>query len=230
MLKVIHTAITLPISIPMDPTAEFEPGMIGQLKIIGNDIVCGVSDGTAPFGIIDDARTNAFKKSQIDEVIEIDISATETDENGNLVNISEAIGFLEFSNIVNGSFTSTISVILNAVNGAVIVPAGTPLNFDFDGDGVYDGFRIIASYVYEVPNKPGDDTTLGSGRITIHYARGFYATDQFDTLQPYPLNATLYVGLEGKFTTRQPTSSHPGIAMVTGPPGATNGTLELLWF
>jgi hypothetical protein len=34
--------------------------MIGQLGVIGNNIVCGVSDGTAPLGIIDDIKVRAF--------------------------------------------------------------------------------------------------------------------------------------------------------------------------
>lgn len=228
MLKIVQAGLALPASWPVDPSAEFEAGMIAQLKAIGNDIVAGVSDGTAPLGIIDDARTKAFSKSQIDEVIEIDVKNIELDGNGQKVNVNDEYGFLEFANLVNKSFTSTISVDLNPVNGVIIVPPGTPLNFDFDGDGELDGFRIISSYVYQIPNQPGDDTTFASGRVTVHYGRGFYATDQFDTLQQYPLNITLYVGLDGKLTSKQPTSAHPGIAIVTGPPSSTNGTLEFM--
>lgn len=215
-------------SLAVDPTAEFEPGMFAQLGLIGNDITATVSDGTAPLGIIDDIRTVSFTKPQIDEIIVIDVNATHTDDNGNLVNSEDVTGVLEFPNIKSSSFTSTVSVVLNSVNGIVTVPAGTPLNYDSDGDGVYDGFRIIANYIYNVPNRPGDDSTLGSGRITIHYQRGIYATDQFDTTQIYPLNATLYVGADGKLTSKAPSDTHPGVAVVTGPPSATNGTLEFM--
>jgi hypothetical protein len=114
------------------------------------------------------------------------------------------------------------------VNGIITVPAGTELNYDFDGDGVNDGFKIVVNYIYRISNKPGDDTTLSSGRVTIHYQRGIYATDQFDTTQVYPLNATLYIALDGALTTKQPTENHPGVAIVTGPPSATQGTLEFL--
>lgn len=226
MLKIIQSAGGLPGSFPVDPTAEFEPGMFAQLKVIGNDIVAGVSDGTAPLGIIDDVKAIAFTRPQIDEVVEINVSNVETDSNSQLVNSSQEYGFLEFSNLINNSFTTTISAALNPVNGVIIVPAGTPLNYDFNEDGILDGFRIIVNYIYRVPNQPGDDSTLASGRVTVHYARGFYATDQFDITQNYGLNVTLYIGLDGKLTSKQPTSSHPGIAFVTGPPSSINSTLE----
>jgi hypothetical protein len=229
MLRIVHTGTTLPASFILDPTAEFEPGMIAQLKILGNDIICGISDGTAPIGIIDDIRTKAFTKNQIDEIVEISVENTELNGNGQIVNSADSYGFLQFSNLLESSFTSTISVVLNSVNGVIIVPAGTPLNFDSDDDGIFDSFKIIVNYTYRIPNQPGDDSTVGSGRVTVHYSRGFYATDQFDTRQNYPLNGTLYVGLDGKLTTKQPTLNHPGVAVVTGPPSSTNSTLEFLW-
>jgi hypothetical protein len=230
MLRVIHIGSSLPVSYPVDPTAEFEPGMVAQLKILGNDIIAGVSDGTAPLGIIDDVRTSAFTKAQIDEVVLIEVETTNiTEENGVRVTRSSVTSPLEFPHINRNSFTSTLTVTLNDVNGLITVPAGTPLNYDSDGDGDMNGYRIVVSYVYRIATKPGDDSTIGSGRVTVHYHRGIYATDQFDTLQIYPLNANLYVGLDGKLTTEQPTQDHPSIAVVTGPPSAVNGTLEFMW-
>jgi hypothetical protein len=228
LLKVIHTGNALPMSLSVDPTAEFEAGMIAQLKLIGNDIVAGVSDGTAPLGLIDDVRTSAFTAAQVDEVVYVDAGATTTDDNGLLVNANTITGVLEFPSIIQDSFTSTISVILNTVNGIITIPAGTELNYDADDDGLNDSFKVVVNYIYRIASKPGDDSTIGSGRITIHYQRGIYATDQFDTTQIYPLNANLYVGLDGKVTSEQPTENHPGIAYVTGPPSAVNGTLEFM--
>jgi len=228
MLKIIHSGNSMPISLPVDPTAEFEPGMFAQLGLLGNDSVATVSDGTAPLGIIDDIRTVAFTKPQVDEIVIIKVNSSGTDSNGNLVNLEDVTGILEFPNIKENSFTSTVSVVLNSVNGVVTVPMGTELNYDYDGDGTNDSFRIIVNYIYNVPNRPGDDSTLGSGRITVHYQRGIYATDQFDTRQIYPINATLYVGEDGKLTTKAVADSYPGVAIVTGPPSATNGTLEFM--
>lgn len=228
MLKIIHAGNAMPLSIAVDPTAEFEPGMFAQLGLIGNDTVASVSDGTAPMGIIDDVRTTAFTKTQIDEVILINVAASTVDDNGNRVNVEDVTGVLEFPNVIEDSFTSTIGVVLNSVNGIVTVPAGSELNYDSDGDGINDSFNIVVNYIYRVAGRPGDDTTIGSGRITIHYQRGIYATDQFDTTQVYPLNANLYVGLDGKLTSRQPTESHPGVAICTGPPSASIGTIEFM--
>jgi len=228
MLKVIHSGNSMPISLPVDPTSEFQPGMFAQLGLMGNDSVATVSDGTAPLGIIDDIRSTAFTKSKIDEIVVIPVTAVETDSNGNLVNSEDMTGVLEHPHITESSFTSTVSVLLNPINGIITVPTGTELNYDSDGDGTNDSFKIICNYIYRVAAKPGDDTTIGSGRITVHYQRGIYATDQFDTTQVYPLNATLYVGLDGKLTSKQPTETHPGVAICTGPPSAANGTLEFM--
>jgi hypothetical protein len=231
MLKVIHIGNALPVSYPIHPSAEFEPGMAAQLTILGNDIMATVSDGTAPIGIIDDSRTNAFTRPQVDEVVEIVLSEDdiEVDGNGYRVNSSDAIGYLKFPNILEDTFISDVTLILNPVNGVVTIPAGTQLNYDSDDNGQLDGFKIVCNYIYRIANKPGDDTTLGSNRVTVYYQRGIYATDQFDTRQVYPLNATLYIGLDGRFTVKQPTQDHPGIAVVTGPPSAIDGTLEFMW-
>lgn len=228
MLKVLHSGNSMPMSMPIDPSAEFEPGMFAQLKIIGNDIVAGISDGTAPLGIIDDIRSSSLTRPQVDEVVIVVAGETEVDSNGNRVSKYDAKEVVEFPNIVESSFTSTVSVLLNKVNGVITVPSGTEVNYDNDGDGVNDSFKIITNYIYHIPGKPGDDSTLGSGRITVHYQRGIFATDQFDITQIYPLNSNLYIGLDGKLTTKQPTQNHPGIAVVTGPPSALNGTLEFL--
>ena len=228
MLKVIHSGNALPMSLSVDPTAEFEPGMFAQLGLIGNDIVAGVSDGTAPLGIIDDVRTSAFTKAQIDEIVLVDAQASIIDTNGKRVSTVDVTGVLEYPNIIDNSFTSTISIVLNSVNGVITIPAGTELNYDSTGDGTNDSFKVVVNYIYRIAGKPGDDTTVGSGRVTIHYQRGIYATDQFDTTQAYPLNTTLYVGLDGKLSSAQPTESHPGVAICTGPPSASIGTLEFL--
>lgn len=42
MLKLIQVGNSLPISFTVDPTATFEPGHLAQLKILGNDLVCGL--------------------------------------------------------------------------------------------------------------------------------------------------------------------------------------------
>ena len=229
MLRLIQVGNTMPLSFPVDPTSTFQPGQVAQLKVIGNEIVCGVSDGTAPFGIIDDINTSAFTAPVADEVVVIPLVAVS--DGYNLVAAVAAMKNIRFPNIVRSSFTTDVEgLILNEVNGIIEVPAGTALNYDSDGDGVLDSVRTIVSYVYRIANIPGDNTTIGSGRITIWFQRGIFETDQYDTKQRYVVNATLFCDAEGKLTTAQPTSNHPGIAMVTGPPSGINETLEFVWF
>lgn len=58
MLKIVMlSGNSRPVSYPVDPHGVFEAGMIAQLKVVDDEIVVGVSDGTAPLGIIDDYRT-----------------------------------------------------------------------------------------------------------------------------------------------------------------------------
>lgn len=230
MLKVIQT-MGLPASFPVHPSAEFEPGMLLQFMVIGNDIVAGISDGTAPFAIVDDARTNAFTKPVIDEIIQITVppESITTDGNGKLITSVEVSGLIENPHIIQSSFTSSISVFLNYVNGIITVPVGTELNYSISGTGINDGFKIVVSYIYRISNKPGDDTTASSGRVSGHFTRGFYATDQYETDQVYPLNATLFCSAGGKFTTKQVNENYPGIALVSGPPTSTQSLLELMW-
>jgi len=165
MLKLIQIGNTLPVSFPVDPTSEFQPGQIAQLKVIGNEIVCGVSDGTAPFGIIDEINTSAFTAPMNDEVVVIPAVGVH-DGYGIYVSAIEVMKDMRKPSIVRSSFVSDVEgLILNEVNGNLIAPAGTPLNYDQDGDGIPDSIRVIVSYIYRIANIPGDNTTIGSGRI-----------------------------------------------------------------
>lgn len=231
MLKLVQAGNALPVSYPVDITSEFQPGQIGQLKLVGQDIVVGVSDGTAPLGIIDDIRTTAFTQNAVDEVVIIQVPDP---------NITTPDGYNYFSNadikqelnnagILKASFVSDYEgLVLNLTNGIVTLPAGSRLNFD-SGSGKPDSVKAVVNYVYQVPNLAGDDTTIGSGRITIWFQRGIFITDQFDTTQRYPLNVTLFVNENGKLTSKQPTPEHPGVALCVGPPSALISDLAFMW-
>ena len=219
MLRLIQIGNQLPIGYPVDSTSVFEPGQISQLKLMGNDIVVGVSDGTAPLGILDDVRSVAFTKPVMDEIVVI--QATGIWDGYKWVSASISKQELANPQIVAASFVADYdNLILNPINGILTVPAGSTLNYDLDGDGIPDSIKTIVSYVYYIASLPGEDTTIGSGRATIWVGRGIYATDQYDTTQKYPLNAVLFVSPEGKLTTRQATPFHPAIGMVLGPPSA----------
>jgi len=231
MIRIVQSFNSIPFSFPVDLTAEFEPGMFAQLTTsgAGNQVVCGVSDGTAPIGIIDDMKSNAFSAVSIDEVI-ITKPIAGIISNGTLVTPMDVSANLLNPMISASSFTSNVDVELTARNGVVTFVAGTPLNFSLGNTGSFDSIRAVVSYSYQVPNVPGDDSTAGSHRVAVWFQKMLVQTDQFETNQRYPLNHPLFVNAEGKVTVRQITPEYPAIGMVTGPPSTIFGALELLLF
>jgi hypothetical protein len=227
MLRIVQSGNAIPFSFIVDPSAEFEPGQIAQLTTSGNQIVCGVSDGLVPLGVIDDFKTRAFTGSAWNETIIV--PATGVSSGGKLVTAIDIKMELENPNVISGSFTSTVTVTLNSRNGVITFPAGTELNFDMTGSGTPDAIRTYVSYRYQIPNIIGDDSTAGSGRVTVWFQRFIGETDMFETNQTYPLNCNLFVSEIGLLTSRQPTEKHPAVAICIGPPSPTFGTLQLCW-
>jgi len=204
------------------------PGMVAQLTVIGNTVMATVSDGRAPLGIIDDIRIKAFTAVQWNEVVII-AAAGVPGPNNTLVLPYDVKAELQNAYIDPKSFISTVDVVLTPTNGVITFLAGTPLNFDATGQGFPNAIRTIVNYTYQVPNIPGDDSTIGSNKITVWFNRGLYQLDQFETSQVYPVNANLYVSERGLFTTRRPSSIHPAVAIVTAPPTPLNTMLELMY-
>ena len=221
--RLVHSSNAQPMSIICDPSAEFQAGMVAEHAVIMNTVMGTVSNGTAPLGVIDDVKTKAFTNISWNE--EIIVSAT-----GTTVSNVAIMKELKRPNIVASSFTSTVSVTLNPVNGVITFPIGTTLNIDLTGSGTANGIRAIVNYTYQVANVPGDDSTQGSGRMTVWYNRMVFQTDQYETNQQYPLRANLFVSELGYFTSRKPSEIHPAVGMVTAPPSALNSMLEILWF
>lgn len=228
MLKIIHHGNSSPTDFICDPSATFQPGQVAELTVIGNQVMATVSNGTAPIGVIDDIRTKAFTNISWNETIIVQVPSV-LNPSGQLVTSVDVKTELRKPNIQKSSFVSTVKCTLNAINGVITFLAGTPLNIDISGGGTFDGIKAIVNYTYQVGNIPGDDSTLGSGRVTVWYERMFMATDQYETNQQYPVRANLFVSEVGLFTTRKPSSLHPCIALVTGPPSSTNPYLSLMW-
>ncbi len=227
MLRVVHTGNARPVSYPVDPNAVFEPGMLAQFKVIGNDLVLGVSDGTAPFGIIDDIKTTAFTAPVNDEIVVIP-AAGEFD-GYNWIALAEASQELYNANIVANSFVADYPGLrLNPVNGILKAPAGTILNYSTAGTSEFDAIRTRVKYAHYIPNMAGEDSTVGSGRVTVWWSRGIFQTDQYE-MSAFSVNAALFVSARGKFTTEQTISGQPGVAMCIVPPTAHNPFLEFIW-
>lgn len=229
MLRIVQAGNSLPFSWPVDPSAEFEPGMLAQLTVIGNQVMATVSNGSAPIGVIDDIKTKAFTSTSWDETIVVPATGV-VGTNGQLVTPVDIKVELNNPNVLPSSFIS-IPVDLQLIprNGVVIFPAGTPLNYDLLGTGEPNAIKTNVRYTYQIPNIIGDDSTQGSKRVTVWFQRMLFQTDKFETNQIYPLNANLFVSEVGLLTTRQPAPNYPAIAIVTAPPTPILGFLEALW-
>jgi hypothetical protein len=228
MLRLVQTGNTLPISFICDPSAEFRSGMIAELAVIGNQVMCTVSNGICPIGIIDDEKTKAFTNVSWNETVIVSAYGVPGPDN-NVVTPVDIKAELRRPNIIPNSFASTVNVTLNPVNGVITFVAGTPLNLDIQGTGTPNAIKAIVNYTYMVANVPGDDSTAGSGRVTVWYERMFFQTNEFETNQQYPLRANLYVSEVGQLTTRKPSSIHPAVAVVTGLPSPVSPMMEGLW-
>jgi len=229
MLRLVQVGNTLPVSFICDPSAEFQPGMVAELTVIGNQVMATVSNGTAPLGIIDDIKTKAFTNVSWNEVIIVPAIGV-PGPNNTIVTPVDIKAELRRPNIVPTSFSSTVNVLLNPINGVITFVAGTQLNFDAAGTGTPNAIRSVVNYTYQVANIPGDDSTQGSGRMTVWFERMFFQTDQYESNQQYPVRANLYCSEVGQLTTRRPSPIHPAIGMVTAPPTPMNPMIEILFF
>lgn len=213
-------------SAPVDPSAQFEAGQIAGLIEINGELFVTVCNGTTipPIGIIDDNKTKAFTGTAIDE-IQI-VPATPTNVGGRLVSTVDVMGSLAETNILDTTFTANLDVVLNPKKGTFIIPAGTPLNFEDTDTGVM-GFEVVASYRFKIVDFPGNDTTDGSGQIAIHFNRGIFTTNIFDTLSVYQPGSPLFVDSEGKLTAQETGSPMVGIALQ--PSTSVSNELMFMW-
>ncbi len=62
MLKIIESLIEDPIRFPTDPEAQFIPGQVGQINY--ESMICEVSNGLRPFGLIDDIKTDLVDSTE----------------------------------------------------------------------------------------------------------------------------------------------------------------------
>lgn len=226
-LRIIHT-YSQPMSYTVDPSSTFSQGMIGQLYLYGNNIVCGVSDGTAPLGIIDDFKATSFFAVSVDEVVIA--PATGVLIGGRYISTTDVSKELHHPTISASSFVSDVPCILNDNNGILTFPAGTELNYDLDGDNIPDSIRTVCNYRYQISNYPGEDTTSGSNKVTIWYGKGIYETSEFEANQRYPLNHNLFVSRSGYLTTSQYVSNLPAVGYVTAPPSSRFPFLQFMWY
>jgi hypothetical protein len=231
MFRIIQTGNSIPYSCPVDPSAEFEPGMIGQFKLIGNQVVLGVSDGSAPFGIIDDVKKKAFSAISVDEVVVTPhIEGVVDPITGKTVLPYDLKQELVNPNVSPASFVSkNVDVELTARNGVVTFLSGTELNYSLTGTGSADAIRTVVSYSYQIANIAGDDSTTASGKVTVWFDRMIVESDMIEANRRYPVNAPIFVSTSGLLTTSPVMSNYPAVGIVMAPPTAIHGSLQFLW-
>lgn len=226
-LRLLYTSGNVHGLWPLDPSIEMQAGQLGTLIQIGGDIFVTVSDGCTypPIGIIDDVKTEAFSKNSLDELVFIPATGV-PDGYGNLISTVDVMGFLQNTNIIPSTFVSTMDLLLNPRNGTVTVPAGSILNKVDPNDPGQTGFEVLVSYMFQVPDLPGEDTTAGSGKVSLHIFRGIFQTDQFDPVVEYPLMCPLYCNTDGRLTSCE---NGPIIGICTAPPSILIDEIEFMW-
>lgn len=187
----------------VDPSATFEAGQVGQLRLdaaSGNGVV-GLAT-TKPLGLIDDNKTAAFTQPIVGEVHAVMTAAGATwlTNNANLVSGSD-LAFLLSS---TGAVTATLAkptdyTATSYTNGLFTVTAGGAIAtdapyLDTNGDGVADSVNVAIQYMFAVPGVSGVDSTLGSGLVTLHVFRGEFAISVYDTATTYAYSDKLAVG------------------------------------
>lgn len=224
---ILRTVLPDPLiwSAPVDPSATFEAGQIAGLVEIAGELFVTVSDGMSipPIGIIDDNKTRAFTDTVIDEVAIVQ-APTVVNSSGELVSTMDVMGPLDETNIIESTFASNLDIILNPKKGMFTIPAGTPVNYD---DGEIIGFEVISSYLFKIVDFPGDDSTDGSGQISIHFNRGIFTTNQFDTLAHYAPGSPLFVNSEGRLTSQE--TGSPNVAIALQPSTSVSNELMFMW-
>lgn len=229
MMRLGFVGNSIPMSLPCDPSAVFEPGMAAQMVVIGNQVMATVSNGTCPIGIIDDMRTKSFTNVSWNEAVVVP-EVPYTTVGGKRVSTVDVKYELRRPNILPSSFTSdAIDVVLNANNGVITFVAGTELNFDVTGEGQPNAFRTIVNYTYRIASLPGDDSVIGSGRMTVWFQRMTFSTTAFESNVSYPINSNLYVNEYGLWTTRKTGPNNPVVGLVIGPPNPLTPSLEILF-
>src|ERR1700683_3598251 len=112
-LRIIHTDKTLPISYPVDLSAEFQSGTIGEPIVIGNQVFATVSNGTCPLFIFDDEKTKAFSYVSWNENVYTPQIAGVPGPNNTIVTPMDVKVELARPNIIPSSFSSNVDVVLN---------------------------------------------------------------------------------------------------------------------
>jgi hypothetical protein len=236
MLRIIEVFNNLPVCVRVDSRAYFQPGQVASLKMKKGEIVAGVCDGLHPCGIIDDIRirSNVLRMvpKPFNQVHIVPINHPSFDEDLKQIVLAQDHSVkLNHVNIIADSFISDVPGQLKSVNGELILPKGTICNHrisPMDG-GCYINYavRLTCRYAYNVPAPKMDDSTVGSGQVTLWTKNMIADTDMYDTAQEYHKYANLYVE-NSLLTTKRLDYTSKRIGIVLDVPSNDNSMLRFL--
>jgi hypothetical protein len=232
MLRIIETFNNLPQNIEVDPDANFQPGNVGSLRIKNSKSVMGICDGLHPYGILDDIKSNVIRCVPVPPTQTFIVPAEdiEFDANKKAIILSKAQKVeLNHANIIAASFISDVPGTLKYLNGIFILPIGTICNYclkpSINGSTINDAVRFSCKYAYNI-NKV-DDTTLGSGRVTVWSKNMIAETDMYSIAHEYNKYMPLYVE-NGLLTTKRLDSQCKCIGIVLEGPTTNNPMMKFL--
>jgi hypothetical protein len=209
----------------VDELATFEAGMVGQLQLSNDGLnpEVTVSDGTFPYGLFDDDKTNSFIVPHYQEPMTL---------RGTEISVLKFAPIVPDSMIIKDLLGNVLDPNLFQIyftNGALArkVPSNPP-------DNSTSGLNIVVSYQNYVQGIPEVDSTLGSSRVSVWTISGRYGTDIFDTTASYYINDLLFAGdgvvaPKGMISTKKPSNNGPSIGSVVIPPTPTNSTLQFMF-
>lgn len=240
-LRALYTSGPIHGRFPVDPSAMFQAGQVGQLAAdaAGNPVV--TLAGTKPIGLIEDNKTATFTQAVIGELHTVLVGSgtpvAVTLNHANVVSLSE-LSFRLSSTGVATANTRTTDYTMNYVNGILSTTVAGAINtatayIDTDGDSTDDSINIAVNYQFAIPGVVGVDTTLASGLVSLHVMRGEFAVGVYDTAVSYAVNTQLFVGdgstsPVGTLTVDAASTNAQVVGVVTQPPTASNPYMHVM--
>jgi len=227
MLRIIETFNHLPQSFYVDSGSKFEPGQIGSLKIKNGKTIVTICDGINPIGILDDIKNDFYRVPIYNKQLVVPVSNYRIENY--LMILSEDLKFeLDHTNIIHGSFKSSIPVILDSKKGVITIPRGTQLDdYYFKSKGILAVIFNI-NYAFKIKAKSFDDSTISTEQATVWNKLLIADTNMFDTAVEYRKYDNLYAD-NGLLTTKKLTYEAECIGFVLDIPTNDNPLLRFLF-
>jgi len=208
----------------VDELSTFEAGMIGQLQLSNDGISTEVtvSDGSFPFGLFDDDKTNSFIVPYAQEPLTF---------HGTEISILRHAPLVPDSILIKDLLGNTLD--LNLFNIFMPNAAFSRKDASNPPDNSSSGLNVVISYQTYVQGVPEYDSTLGSSRVSVWTITGRYGSDIYDTTATYFINDLLYAGdgiisPKGMLTTKKSIIAVP-VGNVVVPPTPSKAMLQFQW-